>query len=143
MQQCHPHHLPPSSPAAIGHADAANHQDGHAGYSDPLDEQRFLVDILNALQNSPYWRSTAVVIAYDDSDGWYDHQPSPIVNPSQSPHDALKRTRRLRIECHTTRGLPTPLRVRAAATTIGDLPVRQTQLRRPHRHRPELDPALY
>ncbi|MGH3427227.1 MAG: alkaline phosphatase family protein, partial [Mycobacteriales bacterium] len=31
----------------------------------------------------------AVVIAYDDSDGWYDHQPSPIVNPSQSPQDAL------------------------------------------------------
>ncbi|MGH3535505.1 MAG: alkaline phosphatase family protein, partial [Pseudonocardiaceae bacterium] len=28
------------------------------------------------------WHFTAVVIAYDDSDGWYDHQPSPIVNPS-------------------------------------------------------------
>jgi phospholipase C len=26
--------------------------------------------------------STAVVIAYDDSDGWYDHQLSPIVNGS-------------------------------------------------------------
>ncbi|MBV9163412.1 MAG: alkaline phosphatase family protein [Pseudonocardiales bacterium] len=111
-----PHHRPPSSTAAIGHTDAANHQydladftaalragnlpavsflkaaayqDGHAGYSDPLDEQHFLVDTLNALQRSTQWRSTAVVITYDDSDGWYDHQPSPIVNPSQSPQDAL------------------------------------------------------
>ncbi|MGH3829176.1 MAG: phospholipase C [Pseudonocardiaceae bacterium] len=111
-----PHHLPPSSPAAIGRTDAAHHQydltdfsaalwagtlpavsflkapeyqDGHAGYSDPLDEQHFLVNTLNALQRAKDWRSTAVVIAYDDSDGWYDHQPSPIVNPSQSPQDSL------------------------------------------------------
>jgi phospholipase C len=111
-----PHHLPPSSEAAIGHTDAANHQydltdfttalhggdlpavsflkaakyqDGHAGYSDPLDEQHFLVDTINALQRSKQWPSTAVVIAYDDSDGWYDHQPSPTINPSQSPQDAL------------------------------------------------------
>ena len=26
--------------------------------------------------------STAIVILYDDSNGWYDHQMSPIVNPS-------------------------------------------------------------
>jgi phospholipase C len=111
-----PHHLPPSSPAAIGHDDVANHQydladftaalqagnlpavsflkaakyqDGHPGYSDPLDEQHFLVNTINALQKSKDWRSTAIVIAYDDSDGWYDHQASPIVNPSQSPQDAL------------------------------------------------------
>ena len=30
-----------------------------------------------------------MLIAYDDSDGWYDHQPSPLANPSQSPQDAL------------------------------------------------------
>jgi len=28
------------------------------------------------------WDETAVVILWDDSDGWYDHQMSPIVNPS-------------------------------------------------------------
>jgi phospholipase C len=34
-----------------------------------------------------------VVIAYDDSDGWYDHQMSPIVNHSQdSANDALTGT---------------------------------------------------
>src|SRR5262249_56899564 len=62
---------------------------GHAGYSDPLDEQTFLVDTLNHLQKSPEWKDTAVVIAYDDSDGWYDHVMSPIVNHSTSAYDAL------------------------------------------------------
>jgi phospholipase C len=111
-----PLHTPPASVGEIGHAGPANHQyditdfsaalaagnlpsvsflkapayqDGHAGYSDPLDEQRFVVDTVNELQRSPDWASTAVVIAYDDSDGWYDHQPSPIVNASTYADDAL------------------------------------------------------
>ncbi|MDX3191428.1 alkaline phosphatase family protein [Streptomyces sp. MN03-5084-2B] len=107
-----PKHLPPSSVQAIGQTDRANHQydisdfddalkagsmpavsflkapeyqDGHAGYSDPLDEQQFVVSEINKIQQSPDWKSTAIVLAYDDSDGWYDHQKSPIVNGS---HDA-------------------------------------------------------
>ncbi len=110
-------HTRPASVAEIGHAGPANHQydltdfwaavdaksmpavsflkasayqDGHAGYSTPLDEQTFLVDTINRLQKSPDWKSTAVVISYDDSDGWYDHQMGPIVNQSTDPaHDAL------------------------------------------------------
>ena len=109
-----PHHLPPSSLAKIGRTDRANHeydlsyfqkslkagslpavsflkageyQDGHAGYSDPIDEQHFLVNEINAIQKSKYWSNTAVVIAYDDSDGWYDHVFSPITNSS---HDSAK-----------------------------------------------------
>jgi phospholipase C len=57
-------------------------QDGHAGYSDALLEQDFLVNTVNAVMQSPFWKSTAIVILYDDSDGWYDHQMSPIVNSS-------------------------------------------------------------
>ncbi|MGW4885111.1 phospholipase C [Streptomyces murinus] len=95
-----PHHLPPKSVSEIGHNGQANHnydltdfsaalkaghlpsvsflkageyQDGHAGYSDPIDEQHFLVNEINAIQSSPQWKSTAIVVAYDDSDGWYDH----------------------------------------------------------------------
>ncbi len=58
---------------AVSFLKAAAYQDGHAGYSDPIDEQDFLVSEINAIQQSPQWKSTAVVIAYDDSDGWYDH----------------------------------------------------------------------
>lgn len=56
--------------------------DGHAGYSDPLLEQQFVVNTINAIQKSKFWGSTAIIISYDDSDGWYDHQMSPIINPS-------------------------------------------------------------
>jgi phospholipase C len=99
-----PHHLPPSSPDAIGTTDQANHQydltdfwaaaegsgipavsflkapgyqDGHAGYSDPLLEQAFVVDTINRLQRLPEWESTAVIISYDDSDGYADHVMPP------------------------------------------------------------------
>jgi phospholipase C len=111
-----PHHLPPSALGAIGHSDQANHQydltyfltaldednlpavsfikpsayeDGHPGYSDPLDEQRYLVETINAIEQSPEWSSTAIVIEWDDSDGWYDHVMPPIVRPSASPQDEL------------------------------------------------------
>ena len=78
---------------AVSYLKAPAYQDGHAGYSDPLDEQTFLVDTINRLEKTPDWHSTAVVIAYDDSDGWYDHQMSPIVNQSQDPTvDALTGT---------------------------------------------------
>ncbi|HZT91090.1 MAG TPA: alkaline phosphatase family protein [Gaiellaceae bacterium] len=111
-------HLPPTSVDNIGKTDQANHQydlsdwydalnagnlpavsylkapgyqDGHPGYSDPLDEQQFVVNAINALEKSPFWHDTAVIIAYDDSDGWYDHVMSPINNQSADPkHDAIR-----------------------------------------------------
>ncbi len=111
-----PAHLPPTSVAMIGRQDQANHlydiadfwaafdanhlpevsflkapafQDGHAGYSDPLAEQQFVVETINRLQASPEWAETAVLITWDDSDGWYDHQMGPIVTPSNTPADGL------------------------------------------------------
>jgi phospholipase C len=74
---------------AVSYLKAADYQDGHAGYSDPLDEQTFLTQTINRLEKLPSWNSTAVVIAYDDSDGWYDHQMGPITTQSQTPLDAL------------------------------------------------------
>ena len=65
------------------------YQNGHAGNSDPLDEQQFLVNTINAIEQSPDWSSTAIVIDYDDSDGWYDHQMGPIIRQSLDVNDAL------------------------------------------------------
>ena len=64
-------------------------QDGHAGYSNPLDEQTFLVSTVNALQRTEEWNETAVIVLYDDSDGWYDHVMGPIVNQSNVSDDQL------------------------------------------------------
>jgi len=107
-----PHHLPPTG--TIGTSDQANHQydlqdfftalgtgqlpavsflkakavnDGHPGNSDPLDEQEFLVNTINKIEASPEWKNTAIIIAYDDSDGWYDHAMDPLINQSQSIGD--------------------------------------------------------
>jgi phospholipase C len=82
-----PDHLP-----AVSFIKAPGYQDGHAGYSDPLDEQKFIVDTINALQHTPDWSSTAVVINYDDSDGWYDHVFSGVHNASASVQDFLTGT---------------------------------------------------
>jgi phospholipase C len=109
-------HVPPTSPGMIGKNDQANHEydlsefnvalqnhnlpavsyvkaiateDGHAGYSDPIDEQLFLVNTINAIVKAGYWDDTAVIITWDDSDGWYDHQMGPIVRQSNVTDDQL------------------------------------------------------
>ena len=38
------------------------------------------------------WKSTAVIVNWDDSDGWYDHVYSGVTNPSLSPADNLTNT---------------------------------------------------
>ncbi len=77
-------HLP-----AVTYLKAQSYQDGHPGNSNPIDEGNFIAQVYAALQSSQEWTSTALVVLYDDSDGWYDHQASPIVNPSSSAADAL------------------------------------------------------
>jgi phospholipase C len=107
-----PEHLPPSSPKMIGYTDQANHQydltdfwtaaesgnlpsvsflkppaawSGHAGVSSPLDEQQWLTNTINGIEALPDWKNTAIIISYDDSDGWYDHVMPPIVTRSNNP----------------------------------------------------------
>jgi phospholipase C len=112
-----PEHLPPSSLKEIGYTDQANHnynlsyfsdaldgkggaqlpsvsylkapeyEDAHPGYSDPTDEQRFLVNEINSIEESKYWSSTAIVVTYDDSDGWYDSAVPPVINGSHDSTD--------------------------------------------------------
>jgi phospholipase C len=72
---------------AVSFLKAPGFQEGHAGYSDPIDEQTFIVNEINAIQNSSFWASTAIIITYDDSDGWYDHL-SNFVNGSKTTADA-------------------------------------------------------
>jgi phospholipase C len=74
---------------AVSYLKAPGYEDAHPGYSDPIDEQNFVVEVVTAVQESGDWDTTAIVITYDDSDGWYDHQAPPIVNPSASTADAL------------------------------------------------------
>jgi phospholipase C len=74
---------------AVSFLKAPAYQDAHAGYSDPIDEQVWLVAVINFLQLQREWKDTAIIVAYDDSDGWYDHQMGPIANQSTSKADGL------------------------------------------------------
>jgi phospholipase C len=73
---------------AVSFLKSAAYRDGHAGYSDPLDEQAFLVETINKIQQNPEWKHTVIFITYDDSDGWYDHVHN-VVNGSASPLDGF------------------------------------------------------
>ena len=111
-QTANPHHRRPTAPRMIGSTDRANHQyglkdfwkaakkghqpavsflkppawaDSHAGYSNPLAEQRWLVKKMNHLQRLDTWRQTAILIVYDDSGGWYDHVEPPLCSESAIP----------------------------------------------------------
>ncbi len=42
--------------------------------------ENWTVEILNALQQSPYWDETAVVLTWDDFGGFYDHVAPPHVD---------------------------------------------------------------
>ena len=70
---------------AVSFLKAPAYQDGHAGYSDPIDEQAFVTKVINFLQTRPEWHDTAVIVTWDDSDGWYDHAYASPTSPSFDP----------------------------------------------------------
>lgn len=74
---------------AVTYLKAQAFQNGHAGSSTPLDEQRWVVQVINFLQQQQDWEHTVVFIAYDDSDGWYDHAQAKVTNGSASRQDVL------------------------------------------------------
>ncbi len=150
------HHVPPSDAGLIGQSgDGATHQydlqdfwtalaegglpavtflkakalqDGHAGYSDPVDEQAFLADTINRLERSPEWSEMAIVIAYDDSDGWYDHLMDPIVNQSNAADDFLSGPGACGKVESGAKIVAGRQRIQAAAAFAADLPIRETQI---------------
>ena len=57
--------------------------DDHPGYSDTQISEGLLAEEINAIAESPYWNQSAILIAYDESDGLYDH-----AQPRVRSHDA-------------------------------------------------------
>lgn len=60
-----------------------NGNDDHPGYSDTQISEALLAEEINAIASSPYWSQSAIIIAYDESDGLYDH-----ARPRIRSHDA-------------------------------------------------------
>ena len=157
-----PAHLPPATAAEVGHGGQANHQydlsyfyqsltdgnlpavsfvkspryqDGHAGYSDPTDEQTYLVNTINAIEQSKFWKSTAIIITYDDF--------GRLVRPGDAAdrqrldvrRGCVDGNRALRLR-HAGRWVRGSLRLRTAPAAPRGLAIRAHECDRPldHRH---------
>jgi phospholipase C len=52
----------------------------HAGPHSTTEGPSWVAAIVNAVGESPYWDSTAILVVWDDWGGWYDHVVPPIHN---------------------------------------------------------------
>jgi len=88
-------------PAALTEADRAaiaktkHGDDDHPGYSDHMISEAMAANVVNAVASNPeIWSQSAIVITYDESDGFYDHVAPRIL--SYGP-DGLPLARGVRI----------------------------------------------
>ncbi len=52
----------------------------HPGYASLVRGQQHIADLVNAVQQSPYWKDTAIVITYDEFGGRWDHVAPPVAD---------------------------------------------------------------
>ncbi len=52
--------------------------DDHPGYSDSQISEAMAATMINEIALSPYWKNSAIIITWDDSEGAYDHIPPPL-----------------------------------------------------------------
>ena len=64
--------VPVDPTPTIQHAFIGN--DDHPAYSDHQISEAFAAQAISAIANSPYWNQSAIIITYDETDGFYDHE---------------------------------------------------------------------
>jgi phospholipase C len=52
----------------------------HPGYATEFNGQQHVADLVSAIQNSPYWNDTAIIITYDEHGGRWDHVAPPVID---------------------------------------------------------------
>jgi len=63
---------------AVSWIKALGRNDEHPGYSDIAEGQKYVADLVDKIQNSPYWKDTVILITYDDHGGRFDHVTPPV-----------------------------------------------------------------
>jgi phospholipase C len=56
---------------------AAPEHSMHPGAADIANGIEWLGNVIQTVKNSPVWASSAVIVLWDESGGWYDHVPPP------------------------------------------------------------------
>ncbi len=57
----------------------------HPGYASLLAGQRHVAGLVEAIQASPYWGTTAIVVTYDENGGRWDHVAPPAPEDRWGP----------------------------------------------------------
>jgi phospholipase C len=52
----------------------------HPGYANLVRGQQHVADLVSAIQKSPDWKSTVIIITYDENGGRWDHVPPPVLD---------------------------------------------------------------
>jgi phospholipase C len=52
----------------------------HPGYASLLQGQQHVADIVGAVQASPYWNDSMIIVTYDEHGGSWDHVAPPVVD---------------------------------------------------------------
>ena len=85
--------MPAAEATAVASAKAGD--DNHPSYTDHYLSQAMNASVINAIANNPeLWSQSAIIITYDESDGFYDHVPPRIL--SYGP-DKLPLSRGIRV----------------------------------------------
>lgn len=51
--------------------------DDHPAYADSQLSESLVAKVVNTVARSPYWDDSAIIVVWDDSEGFYDHVPPP------------------------------------------------------------------
>jgi acid phosphatase len=65
---------------AVSYIKPIGEDDEHSGYAEVDSSEQSTVKWIHAVQNSPYWKDTAIFVTYDDFGGFYDHVTPPVVD---------------------------------------------------------------
>jgi phospholipase C len=60
--------------------------DDHPGYSDSQLSESLVAKVVDAVARSPYWNDSAIIVLWDDSEGFYDHVPPPQFEACPDKH---------------------------------------------------------
>ncbi len=72
----------PANPLAVNSLG----DDDHPGYSDSQLSESLVAKVVNTIARGPYWKDSAIIILWDDSEGFYDHVPPPQFEECPDKH---------------------------------------------------------
>jgi acid phosphatase len=64
-------------PAVVFYKPQGSHNE-HPGYTDVLNGDKHIAELIGKIQASPAWSSTLIIVTYDENGGFWDHVPPPV-----------------------------------------------------------------